>query len=223
MKEFEKVYFLLILAELGANSSGAFLSTRIISDKTGLSQQSISRKLIELSYDGLIERKVTNKGQQVFITNKGLELLVSFYYRLKQLVEKEKEIFMILRGTVFSGLGEGKYYMSIPYYVKQFKERLGFKPYPGTLNIRLDYQSIKNRKVLERLPGILIKGFRNEHREYGGAKVFKAIINDKIEGAVLLIDRTYYGPDVLEIISKEKLRRVLSLKNGDVVCVKIFI
>ena len=130
---------------------------------------------------------------------------------------------MTLRGVVFSGLGEGKYYMSIPYYVKQFEEKLGFKPYPGTLNIRLDCQSIKNRKVLERLPGILIRGFRNKQREYGGAKVFKAIINDRVKGAVLLIERTHYGPDVLEIISKENLRKALRLKNGDIICVKIVV
>ena len=39
------------------------------------------------------------------------------------------------RGVVFSGRGEGSFYVSI--YARSFEEVLGFRPFPGTLNIRL--------------------------------------------------------------------------------------
>lgn len=38
-------------------------------------------------------------------------------------------------GRVFSGVGEGSFYVSL--YSKKFLEKLGFRPYPGTLNLRL--------------------------------------------------------------------------------------
>jgi len=37
-----------------------------------------------------------------------------------------------------SGKGEGRFYSSKRKYAEQFSENLGFLPYPGTLNVKLD-------------------------------------------------------------------------------------
>jgi CTP-dependent riboflavin kinase len=47
----------------------------------------------------------------------------------------KKEI--VLKGTVFSGRGKGRHFVDLPWARKQFQEKLGFNPYPGTLNLRL--------------------------------------------------------------------------------------
>ena len=57
---------------------------------------------------------------------------------------------MELAGRVFTGQGEGKKYVSLSWVKHQIKEKLGFDPYPGTLNLRLDEENAKHRVVLER-------------------------------------------------------------------------
>ena len=75
-------------------------------------------------------------------------------------MEKSYPPSVTLEGTVFTGLGEGAYYISKEAYRKQFTEKLGFEPYPGTLNLKLstDYD-IKTRREIEAYPAIEIHRF----------------------------------------------------------------
>ena len=221
MKKHEKLVLLLQLANLGALRKEIRISTRQIAEKMGISRQSAHRKLMELEREKLITRELITKGQLIKITSKGEDFLRSIYHELEILLGEVGVI--TLEGRVFTGLGEGAYYVSHPKYEKQFIEKLGFKPYPGTLNIRLVPESVKKRRKLELLPGIPIEGFTNEGRSYGNAKSFKAIINGAVKGGVLLIERTHYGPDVLEIIAPYYLRDRLNLKDGDLVRVDVVV
>src|SRR5918912_644876 len=59
------------------------------------------------------------------------------------------------KGTIVSGMGEGAYYMSLAGYKKQFKEKLGYEPYPGTLHVKLtDQIFINSRREINRYPSI---------------------------------------------------------------------
>jgi riboflavin kinase len=157
------------------------------------------------------------------ISLKGLEELKDVYRALKTGFEEGMKV-LFLNGAVFSGFGEGAYYVTKSGYKDQIEGKLGFKPFPGTLNIRLkSVADIKARGGLDELPGIVIKGFKNGERTYGDVKSFKVLINEKTEGALLMIHRTHYGQDVLEIISKECLRKKLGLKDGDLVRLKVMI
>ena len=42
---------------------------------------------------------------------------------------------MKITGEVTTGLGKAAYFLSKDFYVSEFIKNLGFKPYPGTLNI----------------------------------------------------------------------------------------
>jgi len=214
---------LIVLLRLGAHKKPVEINTVKFGKLLGVSQQTASRRIRELLNAGLITREVTRKGQAVSLTNEGVEALRELYLELKNVFEEVPK-FLTLRGEVFTGIGEGSYYVDLPGYKKQFISRLGFIPYSGTLNLRLKSSiDVLNRKLLEKMPGILIKGFFDEKRTYGDVKCFKALINDSIEGALLLIKRTHYGEDVVEVISKENLRQKLGLKDGDIVEVKVFL
>ena len=147
--------------------------------------------------------------------------LEKFYFELKALLNRDFENILILRGRVFSGLGEGRYYVSLEPYRKQFIEKLGFDPYPGTLNIKLEPECIKYRKILDNIEGIIIEPFKNGKRTYGGGRAFKALIQGKILGAIIIPERTHYGPDVVEIISPVCLRKTLKLRDGDMVILEV--
>jgi len=129
-----------------------------------------------------------------------------------------------LEGTLFTGLGEGAYYVTKEGYRKQFIEKLGFDPYPGTLNLKLTTEyDIKSLSELETYPAVELEGFEDESRTFGAVKCYPAIINNKEKGAVIYALRSHYGSSVLEIISPVFLRSRLKLKDGNKVKVEILI
>ncbi|MCL7390251.1 MAG: DUF120 domain-containing protein [Thaumarchaeota archaeon] len=196
------------------------MSTSTIAQHLGTSQQSASRILIQLEQNGYIEKIIVGKTTLIRLTNKGLDELKNLYIVLKSIFEKPVEI--ILEGRVFSGLGEGFYYISLPQYFEQIKEKVGFTPYPGTLNIQLlSKDSIENRMLLEKIADIPIDGFSNGQRTYGGAKCIRALFNGEQEAALIFVERTHYGRDIVEVIAPVYLRGKYNLRDGDKVFVKV--
>ena len=218
------VFTLLKLAEMGAHRRTAKISTEYLAQKLNISQQTASRYLIELDRKGWINRTITPDGCLIKITQPGIAELNKLYSTLRFLMEATYPPSITLEGTVFTGLGEGAYYISKEGYRKQFIERLGFDPYPGTLNLKLnaDYD-IKTRMELEAYPAIEVSGFKNEDRTFGLVKCYPAIIDNKIKGALITALRSHYDTSVLEIIAPVCLRKQLNLKDGNKVKVEIYI
>lgn len=212
------------IAQLGGIKKFIFTSTKKLSVEFGCSQQTASRILKQLSREGFIERKVNYRGEYLKLTDKGLEELKNLYTTIHSILYVKKPEFLTLKGKVFSGFGEGAYYVTRKGYMVQFIRKLGFKPYPGTLNLKLlTQQDILARKELERFEGITIEGFSNGRRTYGMLKCYPSVVEDKIKGAILLIQRTHYNSSVLEVIAPTYLRGKLNLKDGDIVKLKVFI
>jgi len=210
-----RVFTLLKLAELGAHRRTAKISTEYLAQKLGASQQTASRYLIELDRVGFIKRTMTPDGSLIKITEMGIKELNRLYTTLRFLMEATYPPSVTLEGTVFSGLGEGAYYISKEPYRKGFIEKLGFDPFPGTLNLRLttDYD-IKTRNELEGYPAVEIAGFKSEGRTFGPVKCYPVIIQNKVKGALISALRSHYDASVLEIIAPANLRKALNLTDG---------
>jgi riboflavin kinase len=119
-----------------------------------------------------------------------------------------------LSGTVFSGGGEGKRFLELPWAKRQVEEKLGFAPYPGTLNVKLSEESVKRRKLLEKAPSIKICPAEG----YCKGLLFKAFIGT-LNCAVVIPEVAGYPKDVLEIIATVNLREKLQLEDGTEVTV----
>jgi riboflavin kinase len=223
-QEWRQVFTLLKLAEMGAHRRTAKISTEYLAEKLGTSQQTASRYLIELERKNLIERSITHDGCLVKLSTEGIAELHKIYNSLKLLLETAYPPSVTLEGTVFTGLGEGAYYIGKEHYRKQFIEKLGFEPYPGTLNLKLssDYD-IKARTELEAYPAVEIEGFKNEDRTFGLVKCYPALINNKVKGALITALRSHYDVSVLEIIAPVCLRKHLDLKDGNKVKIEVMI
>lgn len=208
------------LVKKGAHQKFVRTNTVELASECGISQQTASRKLIELENDGFIERKIDRHGQSIKLTQKALADLKNIYKNLRPVFEvRPKKI--AIAGKVFSGLGEGGYYVGMPGYRKQFIQKLGFDPYPGTLNVRLETErDLEAKTQIERLPAIRIEGFKDDKRTYGGASCYKATING-VDAAILVIERTHHPADVIEVISQHFLRKKLKLKDGSAVKVQL--
>lgn len=208
------------LAMMNATRKVVKISSKEFAEKIDQSLQTAARKLKELEENGYIERIIDSDGQYVVITEKGKNLLYREYLELKKIFEGEEKV--CITGKVMSGVGEGKYYVSLDGYRKQFIEKLGFDPYPGTLNLRISKEQMYFRRLLDEEEGILISGFKTEDRTFGDVKAFRCRI-DGVEGAVIIPMRTHYSKEVLEIIAPVKLREKLGLKDGDSVEVEVIL
>ena len=187
-----------------------------------ISQQTASRYLIELETEGWIQKTTTPEGSLIRISEAGIQELQKLYTNLRLLIEAAYPPSITLEGTVFTGLGEGAYYITKEHYRKQFIEKLGFDPYPGTLNLKLTTEyDMKTRTELEAYPAVEIQGFKNEDRTFGLVKCYPAKIDNKIKGALILALRSHYDRSVLELIAPLNLRKHLNLKDGNKVKVEI--
>jgi len=217
-----QVFSLMKLAEMGAHKRVAKISTEYLAEKLNASQQTASRYLIELDSIGWIKKTVTPDGCLIKITDAGFKELQKLYSNLRFLIEAAYPPSITLEGTVFTGLGEGAYYIALEFYRKQFMERLGFEPYPGTLNLKIttDYD-IKARSELESYPAIEVEGFKGENRTFGHVKCYPVIIENKVKGALISALRSHYDASVIEIIAPVFLRKYLKLKDGHKVKVEV--
>jgi riboflavin kinase, archaea type len=211
------------LVKLKAHQSFVPVSTEELATRMGQSQQAASQHLQQLEKLGLVERRRMGVRFAVKLTPKGFEVVSSQYAQLKSAVEGQKRD-MTFEGKLFQGLGEGAYYIGLEGYRKQFAKLLGFDPYPGTLNVRLDDpMQMEQKRQLRSFEGLKVEGFANGKRTYGGARCYRAMVNGRYPAAVLVIDRTHYDDSVMEIISPVHFREELGLKNGDTVTVAVFI
>lgn len=208
------------LALMNATREVIKVSCKELANRIGQSTQTASRRLKELEARGMIERTITKEGQFIAITEKGMNALYAEYSDYKKIFEVPNTI--KIHCTVFSGLGEGRYYVSLEGYRRQFIEKLGIDPYPGTLNLRVVKEDMIIKKRLDFEEGIKIDGFTAENRTFGSVKAFKCRVNG-LDVFIVIPQRTHYPGDVLEIISDKKLREALNLKDGDSVEVEVIL
>jgi len=209
---------------MGARNRTIKVSTEYLAEKMGASQQTASRNLIELDKKAWIKRTITPEGCLIKITETGATELKKLYSNLRLIMEAAYPLSVTLEGVLFTGLGEGAYYVTRDKYRKQFIEKLGFDPYPGTLNLKLTSEyDTKARSELETYPGIEIEGFKDESRTFGNVKCYPVVINNKMKGAVIFALRSHYNSSVLEIIAPTYLRSQLKLKDGHKVKVEVLI
>src|SRR3989338_7027610 len=203
-----------------AQKSGLFnvwnTNTSIIAKDLNISQQSVSRVLRDLEDSRLIVREASTSGIKISLADHGRNALKKHYELLRNVFSSDIKS---LSCKITSGLGEGRYYMSLSQYKKQFIEKLGFEPFEGTLNLEVDIAKVNN--FLLNSVCININGFETKERTFGGLKAFNVKVsaknnknNKKINAALIMPDRTHHDKNVVEIIANKNLRNKLKLKDN---------
>ena len=215
----EDLQCLKTIALRGGCKGPVFVSSQTMGEMLGLGSQTASRRLKGLETRGFLTRTIVPDGQHVTLTGAGEAELRKEYQGYIRIFSEHNKGF-VLNGTVVSGIGEGKYYMSLGPYKEQFNTHLGFEPYPGTLNIRLSSSSIPVRKKIEALDWIRIKGFSTDGRTFGDAKCLPCRIGS-ISCGIVMPGRTHYPEDIIEVIAPVALRRKLGVGDTDTVTVEV--
>ncbi len=219
-----KIQHILTLSYLlskGAKYNYITITTSSLGKNIKKSQQAASKHLLELEQNQFIERIIHGRNISVKITPKGFSEMVKLSAILQKSLDSSPS-HIELKGTLISGMGEGAYYMGLKGYTKQFKSKIGYIPFPGTLNVRLDKKIHQEAiKQFETLEGVKINSFSDGKRTYGWVKCFQAKLNNSINCELIILERTHHDDSIIELISKVCLRKTAKLKDGSKISIRI--
>jgi len=124
----------------------------------------------------------------------------------------------VLKGRVVSGAKKAAFFTQLDWVLEQCSEKLGFKPFPGTLNIEilpesfLGVESIQKEKVIQLIP---------PDPTFCIAQVLPVSI-EGIDAAVIIPEekKRIHGRNIIEVIAPVSLKDALNIKDGDTVTLK---
>ena len=219
-----KIQHIITLSQLlnkGAKHNFVSITTSTLGKNIHKSQQAASKHLVDLENSGFIERIMSGRKVSVKITQKGYSEMVKLSSILHSSIQSSPS-YIELKGILVSGMGEGKYYMSLKGYTKQFKTKIGYVPFPGTLNVQLlKKEYITSITQFENFDGIMINGYSDEKRTYGWVKCFDARLNNSIKCHLIILERTHHDNSTIELISKKNIRKYKKLKDGSKLSIRI--
>lgn len=217
----QHILTLTYLLSKGAKNNFVTITTNSLGKNIKKSQQAASKHLLELEDNQFIERIIDGRNISVKITPKGFSEMVKLSTELQKSLHSSPSS-VELKGTIVSGMGEGAYYMSLKGYTKQFKSKIGYIPYPGTLNVKLNKKVHQEAiKQFESLDGIKIDSFSDGKRTYGWVNCFHAKINQSISCELIILERTHHDDSIIELISDVCIRKTGQFEDGSPVTVTI--
>jgi len=199
------------IALLGGINNYIAISSRELGDALEMSQQSASKRILELLDAKYLVRDLGARRQRIKITEMGVDELRKEYNEYRRIFELTDHV--TLRGKIVTGMGEGGYYITQKPYMDQFQCKLDFRPYEGTLNVKVAKEDLGKLEVIRNMPGHVIDGFEKDGRTFGKVTAYKAKIHN-IDCAIVIPSRSHYE-DILELVCKYHLRRTLSINDGD--------
>ena len=123
-----------------------------------------------------------------------------------------------LRGKVTTGKGEARGFTQIPWVRQQLIGKLGFEPYPGTLNVRIEEtDGIVAWMALRARPGIDIE----PEDGFCAARCYPVDVEGQIRAAIILPLVAGYSADVVEVVGPVSLRDALGLSDGSAVTLAV--
>ncbi len=222
----EKEWFFLFWIAYHKMQNNSKISTPELCKILPISQQTISRRILELEEKKLIIRNYEGRSGELELTTEGYLQLNNIYEQLK-LVSLYTSKETIYCGKLQSGMGEGAHYIKHPQYLEQFYKKIGFFPYFGTLNIKLSSSmDLLLQNHINDHPTITINGFLDESRTYGDVKCVKVQmwpknnVHNQVQGALLKIQRTSHKSHIIEFISEQYLRDYFKIDDGSEICFK---
>lgn len=126
---------------------------------------------------------------------------------------------MKIRGTIEKGAGKGAFFTGLDWVVEQFERELGWKPFPGTLNVRVAQEDLCRldeffaKKDLELVP---------ENPEFCSAGLKSVHVNG-IPAVVVFPSEEVriHSNDVIEVIAGCHIKESLHLEDGDEVNISV--
>jgi riboflavin kinase, archaea type len=126
-----------------------------------------------------------------------------------------------MNGVIFSDLAQASYFMGLEWVQQALKQKLGFAPYPATLNLRPcgAEDSTVWQNVQQELAGVELPA---PNSGACSAQLFFVEIarraengGQSIKGAVVLPDVPGYPKDKIEVVAPVRLKDAFGVDDGD--------
>jgi CTP-dependent riboflavin kinase len=123
--------------------------------------------------------------------------------------------YMILSGKIVSGVKQGAFFTQLDWFQEQCQEKLGFKPYAGTLNLEISVDDVPKIETLEQEAEI---EFIPPDSNFCSGKAYPVIV-EGIRAAIVIPaeEVRVHGKNIIELVAPTKLKDSLSLSDGDFV------
>jgi CTP-dependent riboflavin kinase len=120
---------------------------------------------------------------------------------------------MLLKGKIISGVKQGAFFAQLDWFQKQCLEKLGYAPYPGTLNLEISAEDIPNVEVIEQKSEI---EFIPPDSTFCSGRAY-AVDIEGIRAAIIMPaeEVRVHGKNIIEVISEVKLKDALGADDGD--------
>jgi CTP-dependent riboflavin kinase len=125
----------------------------------------------------------------------------------------------VVTGKVASGAQRAAYFINLPWVQEQCVEKLGFRPYPGTLNIKVSEEGLLSVMELRKSKGIILS---SPSAEFCSAKALPALV--ELIGCAIIIppeNVSIHAENTLEIMAPVKLKDALGIRDGDLLTIVV--
>jgi CTP-dependent riboflavin kinase len=121
----------------------------------------------------------------------------------------------ILLGRLVTGIGHGKRFTRLDWARRQFVDKLGIDPFPGTINMIVEAaDSVRVWNRLKGTPGVRIEN-PNDGPHDCDARCYPVSIDGRIEAAIVVPEVPNYSPVQIEVIAAVGVREALAVDDGD--------
>ena len=120
----------------------------------------------------------------------------------------------VIVGRLATGIGQGRHFTRLDWARRQFIDRLGIDPFPGTVNLIVEAaESLAAWDRLKATAGVRIDN-PNDGPHDCDARCYPVSIEGRIAAAIVLPEVAGYPPDQIELIAATGVREALGLADG---------
>ena len=120
---------------------------------------------------------------------------------------------IILTGKIVSGVKQGAFFTQLDWFQEQCREKLGFKPYAGTMNIEIPIDDVPKVEAIEEEAEI---EFIPPDSNFCSGKAYPVLV-EGIHAAIVMPAKEVrvHGNNIVELISDLRLKDALNVDDGD--------
>ena len=128
---------------------------------------------------------------------------------------------LIITGKIVSGSREGAYFTQIDWVLRQCDEKLGFKPYPGTLNLEISAEDLPIIESLDKEKGIALV---SPDPKFCNGKAIPVSLGEISAAIIIPEEKVRVHPkNIIEIIAPLNLKASLNFRDGDSITVALIL
>ena len=125
----------------------------------------------------------------------------------------------VIKGKVVSGAKKAAFFTQLDWVLEQCSKKLGFKPFPGTLNVEVLPQSLLGVESIQKEKGIELVP---PDPAFCTAQVLPVSL-EGIDTAVIIPEKKVrmHDNNIIEVIAPVSLKDTLNIEDGDILTLTI--